>query len=54
MGFSPREVDQMSMWQFMAAAEGYTKANTPDDDKSLSKTEQDDLWAMVQHKMGRA
>lgn len=54
MGFSPRDVNQMSMWQFMAAAEGYAKANSPDDDKSLSTSEQDALWAMVQHKMGRA
>lgn len=29
MGFSPREVDAMSLWQFFAAADGFIAANTP-------------------------
>jgi hypothetical protein len=27
MGFSPREVDAMSLWEFHAAADGYLRAN---------------------------
>lgn len=34
----------MSMWQFMAAVDGYSKANKPDDEKGLSAKEKDDLW----------
>lgn len=43
MGFTPREVGQMSVWQYMAALEGYIAANTPEDDKGLTKAEEDDL-----------
>lgn len=34
----------MSMWQFMAAVDGYAKAHTPDDEKGLSTKEKDELW----------
>lgn len=27
MGFSPRQVGEMSLWQFWACVEGYGKAN---------------------------
>lgn len=27
MGFGPREVDAMSLWELTAAADGYAKAN---------------------------
>ena len=43
MGFSPTEVNQMSVWQFMAAVEGYVKANTPKDNGKLTGAEKDDL-----------
>ena len=43
MGFSPREVDAMSMWQFQAALEGYLKANTAEDAGALSDAEKNDL-----------
>lgn len=33
----------MSMWQYMAAVDGYIKANTSDDG-ALSEKEKDDLW----------
>lgn len=39
----------MSMWQFMAAVDGYVKANTPDDG-SLSESEIDELWEWLQSK----
>lgn len=40
----------MSMWQFMAAVDGYIRANSTDDGKSLSKSEVDDLWKWLQVK----
>lgn len=34
----------MSVWQFMAAVDGYVEAHDPDAGKSLSDAEADDLW----------
>lgn len=41
MGFTPRQVGEMSLWQFMACADGWARANSPeaakvplDDDES--------------------
>jgi len=36
----------MSMWQFMAAVDGYVKANSTDD-AGLSQKEKDELWEWV-------
>ena len=47
MGFSPQQVDAMSMWQFMAAVEGWARAHDPDAAGKLSASEKDDLWEMV-------
>lgn len=30
MGFTPAEVGAMSLWQFMACADGWAKANSPE------------------------
>lgn len=30
MGFSPQQVGEMSLWQFMACADGWARANSPD------------------------
>jgi len=30
MGFTPQQVGEMSVWQFMAAVAGYAKANGAD------------------------
>lgn len=38
----------MSVWQYLAALDGYIKANSSDDSKSLSKREQDELWDWLQ------
>lgn len=43
MGFSPQQVNEMSVWQFLAASEGYIKANSPEDG-GLSEKEKDELW----------
>lgn len=40
----------MSMWQFMAAVDGYIKANTSEDKKALSKSEVNDVWKYLQAK----
>ena len=37
----------MSMWQYMAALDGYIKANTPDEPGKLSEAEKDDLWDWI-------
>ncbi|GLU29468.1 hypothetical protein Brsp01_47010 [Brucella sp. NBRC 12950] len=37
----------MSMWQYMAALDGYIKANTPDEPGKLSDSEKDDLWDWI-------
>lgn len=50
IGFTPQQVDEMSMWQFYTAIDGYVKAHGAEDD-SLTSKEQDELWAMVQRKM---
>lgn len=50
MGFSPAEVDRMSVFQFMAALDGYSRAHSPEEDKSLSGDEADDLWDWLQAK----
>lgn len=34
----------MSMWQYMAALDGYVAANTPESEKGLSAKEKDELW----------
>ncbi|WP_165699873.1 hypothetical protein [Rhizobium sp. Leaf321] len=39
----------MSMWQYMAAIDGYVQANTADDGK-LSSSEVDDVWQWMQEK----
>lgn len=36
MGFTPQQVDAMSMWQFMAAANGYAKSNGAEDKEKPS------------------
>lgn len=43
MGFSPVEVDRMSVFQYMAALDGFAEANDPEGDKRLSSTERDEL-----------
>jgi hypothetical protein len=40
----------MSVWQFMAAVDGWIKANTSEDKKALSKNEVNDVWQYLQAK----
>ena len=42
MGFTPLQVDQMSPWQWAAAAEGYAEAHrSPDDKTSAAMTDEE-------------
>ena len=50
MGFSPQQVDAMSMWQYFSVLDGWNKANDPDAGKSLSSAEVDDLWSWMEQK----
>ena len=43
MGFSPQQVGAMSLWQFMACADGWARANDPD----AAKRSNDDEGAGV-------
>ncbi|MBB3944704.1 hypothetical protein GGQ73_000629 [Rhizobium skierniewicense] len=47
IGFTPQQVNEMSVWQFMAMVDGYVEANSPDDG-SLTAKEVDELWDFVQ------
>ncbi|TJV20614.1 MAG: hypothetical protein E5Y04_31710 [Mesorhizobium sp.] len=49
IGFSPRQIDEMTVWQFMASVNGYIKANSSDD-QPLSGSERDELWELVKAK----
>jgi hypothetical protein len=51
MGFTAREVDQMSMWEFRAAVDGWNRANGNAEDSSggpLSEREKDEIWEWMQ------
>jgi hypothetical protein len=53
MGFTPQQVNAMSMWQYLAVIEGYAAANSQDDGK-MSDKEADDLFAWTQAMDDRA
>lgn len=42
-GFTPQQVDQMSIWQFNAAIVGWIKANSPAKDE-LTEEQRDELF----------
>ena len=53
MGFPPAEVRQMSIWQFMAAADGWAKFHSPKDENNgggLTEAEKDELFEFVKGK----
>ncbi len=47
MGFSPQQVDDMSVWQFMSAWSGFVKANDPKAGEALSEDEAQELFEWV-------
>jgi hypothetical protein len=47
MGFHPRQVDDMSIWEFMCCADGYAQANSPSEDAPLTVGEIEVLSASI-------
>ena len=47
MGFHPRQVDDMSIWEFMCCADGYAQANSPSEDALLTVGEIEALAASI-------
>lgn len=45
--FSPH-AEQMSLWKFLAAWEGYVQANSTEEDNKLSAKEADELWDWIE------
>lgn len=39
MGFPPREVDDMTLWEFQCCFEGYRKANSTEEDRPVPMSE---------------
>lgn len=50
MGISPADVGRISLWQYLAAVEGYAAAHDPEGNGKLSSQEEDDLWTWLQSK----
>jgi hypothetical protein len=47
MGFTPQQVNEMSVWQFAAAAAGYIRANSTEKKDRLSASEKQGLLAFI-------
>ena len=49
MGYTPQQVDDMSLWQFIAAMDGYRRANNPGDAMPESSITDDDMlrWSTM-------
>ncbi|MGV3649840.1 MAG: hypothetical protein ACO1OK_00310 [Devosia sp.] len=47
IGFSPQQVDKMSVWQFAAAVNGYAAANAPPRKGQLSEVEKDMIFDWI-------
>lgn len=47
IGFTPQQVNEMSVWQFFAALDGYIKANSGGDGAELTGEELEDLWDWI-------
>jgi hypothetical protein len=48
MGLSPRDVRDLTLWQYRACLRGYNKAHTPSEPgKISSKAEEDRLWNLI-------
>jgi hypothetical protein len=50
MGLSPHEVMGLSIFEYLAALDGFVDANDTDGDKKLSSDEKNDLWDWLQGK----
>lgn len=53
MGLSPRQVDEMMLWEYEACVEAHNEANSaPADPEPMSNEEFDDFVAQVDARMG--
>lgn len=52
MGFTPQQVNDMSMWQFFAALNGFIEANSPKEGNKLTESEADDLFEWIERDGG--
>lgn len=50
MGFTPQEVDRMSLFQWRASVEGFVRANSPGE--KLSEREADELFDWLERDAG--
>lgn len=52
MGFSPEQINKMSVWHFNALVDGWIKANDTSGGSGphLSETEKDEIWEWMQDK----
>lgn len=50
MGFTPAQVGEMSLWQFMACVDGWAKANSPE----AAKRSNDDVLTGVDEMLDAA
>lgn len=47
MGFTPQQVGAMSLWQFMACADGWARANSPEAAKRSNDDDFGDVEMML-------
>ncbi|WWT40012.1 hypothetical protein [Nostoc phage Nsp-JY10] len=47
MGLSPQEVMGLSIFEYLAALDGFIQAKDPEGDKKLSESEKDELWTWL-------
>lgn len=48
MGFSPAEVKAMSVFEYLAALDGFSEANNPEQPGKLSEVEKEELFEWLQ------
>lgn len=48
MGMSPQQVMSLSIFEYLAALDGFIEMNDPEGDKKLAESEKDDLWQWLQ------
>lgn len=47
IGWTPQQIDAISLWQFQAAINGYADAHDPDTDKGLDQQELIELSELI-------
>lgn len=48
MGMAPAETLACSVFEYLAALDGFIEANDPEGDKKLTESEKDDLWSWLE------